>query len=414
MELNPDCLLCVRWSFAPRRRVCGAIVVFAQLQRTCISHPKPLKRADHRLGCWGDSEAMRFKCFSRLRFVERIITSLPASHAKQRRHARHRYGRRPSAAVAGQRVKKRTQQVGNGGLSRRCRRPPGCKSCDIADRINRLAAGSTPIAMLMFVHFLGLQHLADIRFPGVQISLPRSGNDGLRHAIARLFRRPAGRIAFHQKQLAPGPDPGLTQSASFTRQRGSGDDGACGATFWPVLGIVVLAHWQWPAWRFSSPLVGMLIEPQRKGILDRALHDARRFTRRQFLLGLAGNCARRIFMESTKLTPSQTSSGVSFKPRRHQVPEFAKLPHCVRCGRCAGPLTCVPPSTVGINSHSFPDGVFGTPAPRPKAQSSGTAPRYPAAVKGLRRQPLTLAQFSRRDTDCSAARYRSHSSSSRP
>ncbi len=59
------------------------------------------------------------------------------------------------------------------------------------------------------------------------------------------------------------------------------------------------------------------------------------------------NCGSRIFIDSTKLTPSHTSSAVNFKPRgtRLRNSQNSRTASAVPARK---PLTCVPPSTVGI------------------------------------------------------------------
>ena len=59
------------------------------------------------------------------------------------------------------------------------------------------------------------------------------------------------------------------------------------------------------------------------------------------------NCGSRIFIDSTKLTPSQTSSGVSFKPRGTRL-RNSQNSRTASAAPVRKPLTCVPPSTVGI------------------------------------------------------------------
>ena len=95
-------------------------------------------------------------------------------------------------------------------------------------------------------------------------------------------------------------------------------------------------------------LVRMLVEPQRERVLDRRPAtmpaDSRDESRS---LVCPANCGSRIFIDSTKLTPSQTSSGESLSPRGTRL-RNSQNSRTASAAPARSPLTCVPPSTVGI------------------------------------------------------------------
>src|ERR1700722_17175508 len=102
-----------------------------------------------------------------------------------------------------------------------------------------------------------------------------------------------------------------------------------------------------------------------------------------FSLVCPANCGSRIFIESTKLTPSQTSSGVSFKPRGTGLRNSQNS----RTG-CAGPAL----DRRNQIDVALGDAVLGLehPGERP---IEGSPVDVALAVEGLGRQPFTLAQF---------------------
>ena len=71
----------------------------------------------------------------------------------------------------------------------------------IAQAVELVRAGIDAERDRDVMHFLRLQDLARVDFPGVQ-DLAAQRHDGLELAIARLLRRAAGGVAFDQEQLA--------------------------------------------------------------------------------------------------------------------------------------------------------------------------------------------------------------------
>ncbi len=162
------------------------------------------------------------------------------------------------------------------------------------------------------VDLLRREQLGRVDFPGIQ-DLAAQRHHGLILAVARLLRGAAGRIALDEEQLGHASAPG---SCSRRACRAAPGPRRCAcarpvfAAFKPMLRVLDREL------RDRVAGLGMLVQPQREVILDERRRRACAHSRdesRSFVC--PENCGSSIFTDSTKLTPSQTSSGASLMPR---------------------------------------------------------------------------------------------------
>ena len=239
--------------------------------------PKSLEARHHRL----DARVLcadALQQLAALRLVQRVEDLLAGVDPKQRRHADIDVSGEHQRAVMPQ--EQRAQQgrdvlpvaVGVG------------KDADlVVAQVRQVARGGIDADRdADVVDLLGLQHLAHVRFPGVQ-NLAAQRHDGLGHPVARLFRRASRRIALDQEQFAARRVLGHAVR-ELAGQRRTGDHALARDLLAVPQALLGIGDREL---RDLLALIGVLVQPQGECILNGALHDAGRFARRQPLLGLA-------------------------------------------------------------------------------------------------------------------------------
>ena len=189
------------------------------------------------------------------------------------------------------------------------------------------------------VHFLRGEHLGRIDLPRVQ-DLAAQRHDRLELAVARLLRGAAGRIAFDEEQLGDARGSWFVQSASLPGSAG------------PAMMLLALDLLRLPSagaarcsiasCAISSPVSGCWFSQSENASCVTPATNAGASREESRSLVCPENCGSVIFSDSTKLTPSQTSSGASLMPRGSRL-RNSQNSRIASVRPVRKPLTCVPP-----------------------------------------------------------------------
>ena len=316
-----------RPSAAPGAACAGSMVV----SRSCAGFisPRPLKRVTTGL-------ARLFSAASRasegiaLGVVERVDHLLAGIDAVQRRHGdEHMAAASPAAGSAAGTARTAASRC----AARRNRRRRGCRSCGSAGPRCSAEPGSTPMRDADVVHFLRTKPPAPCSSSQVFRILPRSGMMAWKSwSRACLAEPPAESPSTRNSSERAGS--WLVQSASLPGSAGPGDGALARDALRRLQALLRVLDGEL---RDALAGIRMLVEPQRRW---RRAHSPRPAPRPRASRAAPWSGRRTadrcILIDSTKQTPSQTSSGVELHAARQQVAELAELAHRVARRRRAG------------------------------------------------------------------------------
>ena len=170
--------------------------------------------------------------------------------------------------------------------------------------------------------FLAAQHFPRVHFPGVQ-DLAAQRHDRLVDPVPGLLGGAAGGVPFHQEDLGLGR---VVAGAvgQLAGQRRAADHFLAGHFLGGAQALLGVVDAQ-----LGKPLglVGVLVEPQGKGILDHPGHERRGLPGAEPLLGLAGEHGVLHFHAEHVAGPVPDVLRGQFDATRQQVAEFTEFAH---------------------------------------------------------------------------------------